>query len=190
MGHLRYERSTIPQPHKRGSDFKINLAAQNACHYQNQYKKRQPRARQEKSHGIFQWPCPTAPRLDRYCLGRLERSYNTDETVAILSKSLCNKDCKGKSENRWGSDVGAVDHTACQTFRLCCFVQDVLKGVIPKHLDVFSSAMSQQHGYSTRNGYMPKVSRPRMRQTKHIIKQWTIRPYRRVSSRDWCQKRF
>ena len=45
--------------------------------------------------------------------------------------------------------------------RLCCFVQDVLKGVIPEHLDVFSSTMSQQHGYSTRNGYMPKVSRPR-----------------------------
>ena len=45
--------------------------------------------------------------------------------------------------------------------RLSCFVQDVLKGVIPEHLDVFSSTMSQQHGYSTRNGYMPKVSRPR-----------------------------
>ena len=28
MGYLRYERSTIPQPHKRLSDFNINLAAQ------------------------------------------------------------------------------------------------------------------------------------------------------------------
>ena len=45
--------------------------------------------------------------------------------------------------------------------RLCCFVQDALKGVIPEHLDVFSSTMSQQHGYNTRNSYMPKVSRPR-----------------------------
>ena len=45
--------------------------------------------------------------------------------------------------------------------RLCCFVQDLLKGVIPENLNVLSSTMSQQHGYNTRNCYIPKVSRPR-----------------------------
>ena len=45
----------------------------------------------------------------------------------------------------------------------CCLVQDALKGEIPEHLDVFSSTMSQRHGYNTRNGYMPLISRPRMK---------------------------
>jgi len=40
-------------------------------------------------------------------------------------------------------------------------VQDALKGRIPEHFDVFSSKMSQQHGYNTRNGYMSQVGRPR-----------------------------
>ena len=39
---------------------------------------------------------------------------------------------------------------------------DVVKGEIPKHFDMFKSTMSQQHGYNTRNGYMPKISKPRM----------------------------
>lgn len=43
-----------------------------------------------------------------------------------------------------------------------CLEQDALKGEIPEHLDVFSSTMSQQHGYDyTLNSYMSKVSRPR-----------------------------
>ena len=32
---------------------------------------------------------------------------------------------------------------------------------IPEHFDVFKSTMSQQHGYNTRNGYMPVISKPR-----------------------------
>ena len=28
---------------------------------------------------------------------------------------------------------------------------------IPEHFDVFKSTMSQQHGYNTRNGYMPVI---------------------------------
>lgn len=35
------------------------------------------------------------------------------------------------------------------------------KGEIPEHFDVFKSTMSQQHGYNTRNGYMPVISKPR-----------------------------
>ena len=33
--------------------------------------------------------------------------------------------------------------------------------ILPEHFDVFNYKMSQQHGYNTRNGYMPKVIRPR-----------------------------
>ena len=44
----------------------------------------------------------------------------------------------------------------------CCLVEDAMKGTIPEHFSVlFRSTMNQQHGYNTRNGYMPKVSRPR-----------------------------
>ena len=39
--------------------------------------------------------------------------------------------------------------------------QDAMKGSIPEHFGVSRSAMNQQNGYNTRNGYMPKVSRPR-----------------------------
>ena len=43
----------------------------------------------------------------------------------------------------------------------CCLVQDAMKGEIPEHFDVFRSTMSQQHGYNTRNGCMPIISKPR-----------------------------
>jgi len=43
-----------------------------------------------------------------------------------------------------------------------CLVQEAMKGEIPGHFDVFRSTMSQQHGYNTRNGYMPKIGKPRM----------------------------
>ena len=43
----------------------------------------------------------------------------------------------------------------------CCLVQDAIKGEIPEHFDVFKSTMSRQHGYSTRNGYMPVISKTR-----------------------------
>ena len=42
-----------------------------------------------------------------------------------------------------------------------CLVQDVLRGNIPKHFDIYNSNMTQPHGYNTRNAYLPKVSRPR-----------------------------
>ena len=43
----------------------------------------------------------------------------------------------------------------------CCVVQDAMKGSIPEHFGVFRSNMNQQHGYNTRNGYVPKISMPR-----------------------------
>ena len=55
-------------------------------------------------------------------------------------------------------------------------MQDALEGNIPEHFNVFNSKMSQQHTYNTRNGYMPKVSRPRTEwgKNKTYYKQLTI----------------
>jgi len=36
-----------------------------------------------------------------------------------------------------------------------------MKGEIPEHFDVFRTTMSQQHGYNTRNGYKPRISKQR-----------------------------
>ena len=63
----------------------------------------------------------------------------------------------------------------------CCLVQDAMKGEIPEHLDVFKSTMSQQHGYNTRNGYMPVISKPRTEWGKNktyykVITDWASLP--------------
>ena len=69
-----------------------------------------------------------------------------------------------------------------------CLVQDALRGNIPKHFDIFNSNMTQPHGYNTPNGYLPKVRSAGQErngaETKLIIKQLTIGPYCRASSRD------
>ena len=70
---------------------------------------------------------------------------------------------------------------ARRTGHRCCLVQDALKGKIPEHFDVFNSTMSQQHGYNTRNGYMPKVSRPRTEWGRNktyykAINDWALLP--------------
>ena len=41
--------------------------------------------------------------------------------------------------------------------------QDTMKGEIPKHFDVFTPTMSQEHSCSSQNGCMPKLSKPRMK---------------------------
>ena len=40
--------------------------------------------------------------------------------------------------------------------------QDTMKGEIPKHFDVFTPTMSQEHSCSSQNGCMPKLGKPRM----------------------------
>ena len=95
----------------------------------------------------------------RCCLGRSARSYNTDETVTIFSKSLCKKDCEGKSDVSSGPEIVVVGPTACKAFRssmLSC--TRCTEGWDPW---TSRSTMSQQHGYNTRNGYTTKVSRSR-----------------------------
>ena len=43
----------------------------------------------------------------------------------------------------------------------CVAVQNALKGDIPEHLDKFRSTLRDSHGYNTRNGYLPRLTRPR-----------------------------
>jgi len=63
--------------------------------------------------------------------------------------------------------------------RRCCLVQEAMKGETPEHFDVFRSTMGQQHGYNPRNGYMPKVGKPRTEwgRNKRILTQLPIRPH-------------
>ena len=97
----------------------------------------------------------------RCCLGRSPWSNNTDETIAIVPKSHC-KDFKGKMTSAEAlTSLQWVTLHARRFGHRCCLVQDAMKGEIPEHLDVFKSTMSQQHGYNTRNGYMPVISKPR-----------------------------
>jgi len=63
----------------------------------------------------------------------------------------------------------------------CCVVQDAMKRRIPEHFSVFRSTMNQQHSHNTRNGYMPKVSRPRTEWGKSktyykAIQDWATLP--------------
>ena len=67
-----------------------------------------------------------------------------------------------KEEGKEGRKEGRITCEALWLSRhRCCLVQDAMKGEIPEHFDVFRSTMSQQHGYNTRSGYMPKISKPR-----------------------------
>ena len=71
--------------------------------------------------------------------------------------------------------------TANYTGHRCCLVQDALKGKIPEHVAVFNSTMSQQHGYNTRNAYMPKISRTRTEWGRNktyykAINDWALLP--------------
>ena len=43
----------------------------------------------------------------------------------------------------------------------CVAVQNSIKGDIPEHFDPFRSTLSQSHSYSTRNGYLPRMPKPR-----------------------------
>ena len=43
----------------------------------------------------------------------------------------------------------------------CVAVQNAIKGDIPEHFNPFRSTLSQSHGYSTRNGYLPRMPKPR-----------------------------
>ena len=43
----------------------------------------------------------------------------------------------------------------------CVAVQNAIKGDIPEHFDTFRTTLSQSHGYNTRNGYLPRLPKPR-----------------------------
>ena len=68
-------------------------------------------------------------------------------------------------QNRFAKKIVKANMTSAEALTLLWWaplhggvsVIDSLKGEIPEHLDVFNSTMSQQHGYNTRNDYMPIV---------------------------------
>ena len=55
-----------------------------------------------------------------------------------------------------------------------------MKGEIPEHFDVFKSTMSQQHGYNTRNGYMPVISTGMLRDGLVSILSAPLKPQQRL----------
>ena len=53
-----------------------------------------------------------------------------------------------------------------------------IKGDIPEHFDPFRSTLSQSHGYSTRNGYLPRMPKP--------ITEWGRRATYFRAINDWA----
>ena len=72
--------------------------------------------------------------------------------------SVVHKNCNTKYLNVKDEMVGPITYKAFWSSGVVLY--NVVKGEIPKHFDMFKSTMSQQHGYNTRNGYMPKISKP------------------------------
>ena len=52
--------------------------------------------------------------------------------------------------------------------------------VFPEHFDVFKSTTSQQHGYNTRNGYMPVISTGMLRDGLVSILSAPLKPQQRL----------
>ena len=60
----------------------------------------------------------------------------------------------------------------------CVAVQNAIgKGDIPEHFDPFRSTLSQSHGYNTRNGYLPRLPKPRT--------EWGRRATYFIATNDW-----
>ena len=62
-------------------------------------------------------------------------------------------------------------------------IQNSLKGNIPEHFAYFRANLCQSHGYNTRNGYLPRLPKPRTEWGKRTtyfkaMKDWTILPNR------------
>ena len=40
-------------------------------------------------------------------------------------------------------------------------VQNAITGDVPEHFEIFKTPLSQLHNYNTRNGFLPRLSKPR-----------------------------
>ena len=43
----------------------------------------------------------------------------------------------------------------------CLTIQNAIKGDVPEHFNIFRSPLSQLHNYNTRNGFLPRLPKPR-----------------------------
>ena len=43
----------------------------------------------------------------------------------------------------------------------CVFVQSAIKGDVPEHFDIFRTLLRRSHNYNTRNGFLPRLPKPR-----------------------------
>ena len=50
----------------------------------------------------------------------------------------------------------------------CTAVENALKGNILQHFESFKSTLRSSHGYNTRNGYLPRLSKPKTECGKRV----------------------
>ena len=65
--------------------------------------------------------------------------------------------------------------------RRCTAVENAIKGNIPQHFESFKSTLRSSHGYNTRNGYLPRLSKPKTKYGKRVsyfrfINDWMFLP--------------
>ena len=53
-------------------------------------------------------------------------------------------------------------------FHRCTTVENAIKGDIPQHLESFKSTLRSLHGYNTRNGYLPRLPKPKTECGKRV----------------------
>ena len=51
----------------------------------------------------------------------------------------------------------------------CIAVENAIKGNIPQHFESFKSTLRSSHGYNTRNGYLPRLPKPKMECGKSVL---------------------
>ena len=53
-------------------------------------------------------------------------------------------------------------------FHRCTTVENAIKGDIPQHFESFKSTLRSSHGYNTRNGYLPRLPKPKTEFGKRV----------------------
>ena len=53
-------------------------------------------------------------------------------------------------------------------FHCCTTVENGIKGDIPQHFESFKSTLRSSHGYNTRNGYLPRLPKPKTELGKRV----------------------
>ena len=53
-------------------------------------------------------------------------------------------------------------------FHRCTTVENAIKGDIPQHFESFKSTLRSLHGYNTKNGYLPRLPKPKTEFGKRV----------------------